>query len=257
MRDLPEDWWKDFFDEDYIQVWGGYISEEETEQQVEGLWEMLTLEKGKHILDAPCGYGRLSRPLAEKGARVLGVDQSAVLIGRAESERGALGSDRLRYLLQDLREPLDESGFDAALNIFSSIGYGSEDDDLRVFKTLHGALKPGGKLVLETNHRDAVVALLSRTPSLSLRLPDGTLVIDEPKLAPIRGRVEVSWYWSGPRGSGEKHASLRVYTATELVRLLQAAGFQFEAAFKGCSTTPFEAKGQDMGGRIALLAVRP
>ena len=45
--------------------------------------------------------------------------------------------------------------------------------------------------------------------------------LEEPRFDPVAGRVETTWFWSGPRGSGQKSASIRVYTITELVRLLE------------------------------------
>jgi SAM-dependent methyltransferase len=250
------DWWQDFFDADYIRLWGPSEASGSAAAQVEGLWTLLGLERGSRVLDAPCGYGRLSRPLAERGAIVLGVDQSRALIEHAERERGPLVSSQLRYRQHDLREPLDEDGFDCAINMFTSLGYGTEEDDLRILRTLHAAVRPGGLLFVETNHRDLMATFLARGVPPSQRLPDGTLVVEDPHFDPISGRMETCWYWSGPAGQGSKPASLRVYTVTELVQLVRRAGFRFRSAHRGCSTEPFRAEGPDLGGRVGLLAVR-
>ncbi len=160
--------------------------------------------------------------------------------------------EKLRYLCHDLRQPLSESGFDAAINIFSSLGYGTEEDDLAILKTMAQSVRRGGFVLIETNHRDAIVLHLSHGSKPADRLPDGTLVVEEPKFDPIQGRVETTWFWWGPKGSGEKTASIRIYTATELISLLERAGLQFRSAHKGCSTEPFDAN-----GRLAVLAERP
>jgi hypothetical protein len=81
-------------------------------------------------------------------------------------------------------------------------------------------------------------------------------VVEDPRFDPVVGRLETCWYWSGPAGQGSKRASLRVYSATELVRLMQRAGLRFRSAHRGCSPEPFRAEGQDLGGRIGLLAER-
>lgn len=64
------------------------------------------------------------------------------------------------------------------------------------------------------------------------------------------------WHRSGPTGQGNKPASLRIYTATELVRLLERAGLRFRSAHKGCSPEPFRAEGPDLGSRLGLLSER-
>jgi SAM-dependent methyltransferase len=249
-------WWETFFDEDYLRIWEGWEAPDKTEREAAGLWEVLGLAAGSRVLDAPCGYGRIARALATRGAQVLGVDQSSELLAEAERRRGELPQDRLRYRRHDLRAPLDETGFDAALNIYSSLGYGSEADDLAILSTLREAVRPGGLVFVETNHRDSVVIGLSKNPRHGHRLPDGTLLVEEPRLDQLSGRIETTWYWSGPGGSGQKSASFRMYAATELVRLLEAAGLRLRSAHSGGSPEPFPTGGPPSATRLGLLAVR-
>ncbi|HEU4367633.1 MAG TPA: class I SAM-dependent methyltransferase [Methylomirabilota bacterium] len=249
-------WWESFFDADYVRLWEGIEAPGATERQVAGLWEVLGLKPDSLVLDAPCGYGRISRALAERGARVVGVDRAADLLAEAERRRGDLPADRLRYLNYDLRAPLTESGFDVALNIFSSLGYGTQADDVAVLSTLRAAVRPGGLVFVETMHRDRAAIGLSQQQRFAHRLPDGTLVVEEPRLDPVPGRIESTWYWSGPGGSGQKRASFRVYTTTELVAILESAGLRLRSVHNGCSPEPFVAPGSAIGGRLGLLAVR-
>ncbi len=250
------DWWETFFDAEYLRVWGGFMTPAITEEQAAGIWELLELREGSKVLDAPCGYGRLSRALAQRGAVVLGVDQSPALLEQAEKDRGDVPPERLRYLRHDLRQPLAEMGFDAAINIFTSLGYGTEEDDVAILTTLQRAVRAGGVVFIETNHRDTAAAFYSRVPRPASRLPDGTLLVEEHSFDAITGRAELRWSWWGPHGQGEKSASLRLYTVTELVNLLARAGLRFRSAHHGCSKEPFKAEGAEMGGRLGLLAER-
>lgn len=249
-------WWESFFDADYLRLWEAAEAPDKTERQVAGLWTLLGLQAGSRVLDGPCGYGRIAHGLAVRGARVLGVDLSDALLGEAERRRGDLSTAQLRYLHHDLRTSLPESGFDVALNIFSSLGYGSAADDRAVLETLRAGVRPGGLVFVETMHRDRAVAHLAQNLRPTNRLPDGTLVIEEPRLDPVSGRVETTWYWSGPGGSGQKSASIRVYTATELVALVEAVGLQVRGVYDGCSQAPFVAEGAAIGGRLGLLTER-
>ena len=246
-------WWEQFFDEDYLRVWANVPAR--GDEEAAALWRILGLSAGSRVLDAGCGYGRVSLPLAHLGARVLGVDQSAPMLADAERRRGDLDPRQLRYLRHDLRTRLGESGFDVALSLFSSLGYGDESDDLAILGTLAAAVKPGGKVAVDTNHRDILAALLARGVSPAQRLSDGTLLVEEPRFDPVAGRVETTWFWSGPHGSGQKSASLRAYTITELVRLLERVGLRLEAALHPGTGAPFTPTGPWLGGRVLLVAV--
>lgn len=74
------DWWRTFFDAEYLRLWEGTEAPEKAEREVAGLWRLLGLEVGSRVLDAPCGYGRIARPMAVRGAEVLGIDYSEVLL---------------------------------------------------------------------------------------------------------------------------------------------------------------------------------
>lgn len=249
-------WWTTFFDQDYLRLWGEMFTEEANSKQAADLWSMLDLQPGCRLLDAPCGWGRLSRPLAVLGATVLGVDQSETLLEAAERQRNDLPVERLRYLKHDLRSPLPETGFDIACNIFTSFGYGTEDEDVAVFRTLRGALRPNGRVIIETNHRDLMCAFIARSSKLSSRMADGTLFLDESEFDAINGVVHLNWYWYGPGGSGEKHAEWRCYTPPQIVHLVELAGLRFAGAYKGLTKSPFKGEGPDVGGRLAVVAVR-
>ena len=252
------EWWKTFFDGDYLRIAGQMFSPEDNTRQAAALWSMLDLSPGCRLLDAPCGWGRLSRPLALLGASVLGVDQSETLLAAAENQRGDVPPDRLRYLQHDLRLPLAEAGFDVACNIFTSFGYGTQEEDLSLFRSLRGTgtVRPGGRVIVETNHRDMLCAFIARGSKSSKRMADGTLFVDEPEFDALAGVVNLHWYWSGPHGSGEKHAKWRCYTPTQIIDLLEHAGLQFVGAYKGLSKTPYAAEGPEVGGRLAVVTIR-
>jgi hypothetical protein len=109
-------------------------------------------------------------------------------------------------------------------------------------------------VLVETNHRDFLCASLTRGERFVRRMEDGTLFLDQPSFDPLAGTVAMNWYWSGPNGSGEKHAFWRCYTPTEIVDLLEHAGLKFEAAYEGLSKRPY---GSGAPTRLSVVALRP
>ena len=61
------------FDEDYLYFYEEMLAER-TPEEVERIFELFEREPGAEILDCPCGHGRISNALAERGFRVTGLD---------------------------------------------------------------------------------------------------------------------------------------------------------------------------------------
>ena len=142
------------------------------------------------------------------------------------------------------------------MNVFSSLGYGTEEDDRSVLQTLHRALRPGGRLLVETIHRDSFAALVSRDEPVTFRLDDGTVAHHLLRFDAVSGRAEITYRWDGPLGRGEKLSSVRIYSVTELLRLLSSAGFGDLRVLQSGTGAPFEARGVSMGGRVAVIGLR-
>src|SRR3954466_3798279 len=62
---------------------GGHGLEERTEQEVSGVIRLCNLRPGDTIVDCPCGYGRHSVGLAQRGLSVTGVDINNRFLGLA------------------------------------------------------------------------------------------------------------------------------------------------------------------------------
>ncbi len=109
----------------------------------------------------PCGIGRHSVELAAMGYCVVGVDFSEPFLRRARSlaeERGV--AEQCTFINRDMREltsVLKEEKFDAALNLFTSIGYYDEKTDVKVFKQLRQMSRKDGCLIVDTFNRDWMV----------------------------------------------------------------------------------------------------
>lgn len=176
-------------------------------------------------------------------------------MAQADKNRGDLPLDRLCYVRHDLCQTLPDGGFDAAFNVFSSIGYGSETDYLTIFKTFYLAVRPGGRVFVETMHGDAGVARFSRYLKPAHRLADDASCGGANLRSNLRPRANhLVLVWS--QRARSKSASLRLYTVTELIHLLQSSGLRFISAHRGCSEEPFKSEGPEMGGRVGILTER-
>jgi SAM-dependent methyltransferase len=202
---------------------------------------------GCRLLDVPCGIGRVAIPLARLGFEVAGVDLSPRLVAVAAKKAGdlRLQPGRARFTVGDMRDlgsAFPEGSFDAVVNVFTSIGYGSEEDDLKFFRSARALTRRGGFfLVSGLRNRDYV----ARNPSQNIyEESPRVLVLDRYSFDSSRSRERGVWRFylkrGGKRGelrfAGEFPIDIRVYSPHELVSRLEATGWEVEGTFESLVT---------------------
>jgi SAM-dependent methyltransferase len=227
--------WDELFDELYLKTYAGHEPGDPRAEAL-GAVGLAEVSPPAEVLDAPCGYGRHSQILTEAGYRVTGADRSPVLL--EEARRRAGGSEWPRWVRADHRElPFEDGSFDAVLNLFSSLGYRGEEGDRRTLGEFRRVLRPGGSLVIETQHRDRVMAIFRQSDWEELG--GGALKLEARRFDAAAGVMENDHVLIAEDGS--RHAvtyRIRVYTATELARLVAEAGFTRVECFGGFDRTP-------------------
>ncbi len=126
--------------------------------------------------------------------------------------------------------PSTKTSFDAVLCLFSSIGYRGEEGDRQTFGEFLRVLRPGAAVVVETMHRDRLMSVFQ--PRRWEHLEDDAVLLEEGRIDHVAGVIEMDHTLvpaDGPRRSVTYR--LRVYTATELVRMLEQVGFAEIEAF--------------------------
>jgi len=212
-------WWRTYFGDDFYQLHVDLFPEEVSRREVGGMIELLQLPQAARVLDVPCGWGRHTTLLREAGVGAFGADLSWDLLRRADR------SDTLPLAAADIRAlPFADASFDAAINVFTSLGlFLKDEEDVRALREIRRVLKPGGRFLLESMHRDEIIGAYALRDRW--RLPDGTEVRVRRRFDPVRGISYERLRWRRGAESGEKRHALRLRTATEIDALARAAGF--------------------------------
>jgi trans-aconitate 2-methyltransferase len=103
--------------------------------------ERLELHGDETVLDAGCGTGRLTKNLVARlpNGRVIGVDASTAMIEKAREHLGEDADLRQQDLTRlDLGEQVDA--------VYSSAVFHWIEDHQALFRSLHGAMRPGARL---------------------------------------------------------------------------------------------------------------
>jgi SAM-dependent methyltransferase len=241
--------WDAFFSDFYLRAYADDARSDEASAQALAAARLAATPDGGELLDVPCGFGRHSIPLARAGYRVTGVDRSPALI---EEARRRAGGDRWpKLVLGDYRElPFADESFDAAVNLFSSLGYLGDEADTHVLAEIRRVLRPDARLVIETMHRDRLVRNWSESDWRLLG--EGRLLLEQRTFDPVAGVAQTTQTLID--GAGERDSrtwSVRVYSATELVAMLAAAGFAESRCYGDLDGSPFA-----LDGRLVVAARR-
>ncbi len=193
------------------------------------------------VLDLACGHGRIANRLAERGARVTGLDRTLLFLDVARRDAAERGVE-VEYVEGDMRELPWEERFDRVVSWFTSFGYFDDEANRAVLGGIHAALRPGGSLLIECNN---LAELLPRWLPAVVREKGDDLVVDHHVFEPITGRADTER--TVVRGGRVRRFafSVRMFVAAELGEWLREAGFDGVRFYDGAGE-PLTAQGRRM-----------
>lgn len=223
---------------------------------LEGMWERgeedalaisgFLQEKGMtgcKVLDVPCGIGRVGVPLAQLGFSVTGVDYSPHLVKVAGAKAKRFGvEERAAFRVGEMSKLdgiFEEGAYDCAINVFTSIGYDTEKEDLEFFRALRRVVRRGGLFIISgLRNRD----YLSAHPAQNLYEESrNLLVLDKYSFDQARSRERGAWrfYLKGKdsmKFAGEFPIDIRVYSPRELTDMLGSSGWRVSGVYESLTT---------------------
>ena len=236
MAERP--WYKEFFEQDYLDGYGPLLTPERTLQDVDFIDKTLLLPPASHILDLCCGHGRHLVELAAREYQMTGLDLNARFLEMANEEAELRGL-QVRLEHRDMRDIpfLDE--FHAVINMFTAFGYlENDDEDQKVLDGVSRCLRKGGQFLMELMNRDTLMRIFRDTRWNEA--DSGVMVLEHREFDHLAGRNNVAHITIYPDGRQvTRHHSLRVYTLTEIAKMLERAGLKVEATYGSTDGTPF------------------
>lgn len=157
-----KNWYKSFFDKYYLPLYlkKGIFSPSLAQREVDFAIKVFNLPKNSKILDLPCGQGRHSILLAQKGYQITGVDLSKTLLDLAK-KLAQKEKVKIHWIRQNMRKIDFKNEFNAVINLFSSFGYFTQEkENIMVLKLINQSLKTKGKFLLDLLNKDWFLAKL-------------------------------------------------------------------------------------------------
>lgn len=235
-------WWTAFFDQTYAAIGLSGSSEAALAKRARTLdliVAKLGVSAGDTVFDQCCGTGRLSLPLAERGLRVIGVDQAASYIEVARERAKGLDCE---FHVGDAFEFVAPRPCDGAINWFTSFGYHRDDRvNVRMLQRAHESLRSGGKLALDYVNVARVLTEFQSAKVDYIAQPDGELMlVQEPSIDFPMGMMRGKWTLIRADGTREiRNIENRAFMPYDFVRLFDEAGF-VDVEVLGGEGEPFE-----------------
>ena len=217
-------WFETFFDGLALDMWRLAMTPEQTAREAGFLAAQLELRTGMHVLDVPCGNGRLAVELARGGARMTGFDLSE---GFLEEARGR--APEIEWVRGDMRNLPWTSRFDAAYCWGNSFGYFDHAGCGRFLQAVERALKPGARFILESG---AVAESILPVLQPERRLQVGEIdFYSRNQYNAVESRMDITYTFTQGDRQEVKPIHQWVHSAGEIRRMLIQAGLAPVAAF--------------------------
>ena len=207
------EWFEEWFGEEYLQLYP-HRDFAEAEQAVALILERVGFAPGWRVLDVACGAGRHARAFQAAGARCVGLDLSAALLGVAKEVTTA------PLVRADMRAlPVRPASMDLTVNLFTSFGYFDQDaEHALALGEMVSTLRPQGWFVIDFLNARAVRRRL--VPRETQRV-NGTDVLVDRSVSPD-GRYVCKTI--RPEGGRRYTERVRLFGAEEIEAMLAAAG---------------------------------
>lgn len=245
---VPSNWYESFFHGVTLDLWRQAIPPKQTKAEADFLFKALHCGPGGHVLDVPCGNGRLSFELAKRGLHVTGMDISEEFIAEARGSitNLASGPDVVApdFILGDKRAITDVGVYDGAYCFGNSFGFLQYEDMEKFLKGVARALKPGSRFVVET-----AMAAESFLPDFEEQtchqVGDITLITKE-RYNAIEGCIDSEYILERDGRSESRLAKHWIYTAAEIQRMLRRAGFEVLDLYGSLKLGPYKLGSQEL-----------
>jgi 2-polyprenyl-3-methyl-5-hydroxy-6-metoxy-1,4-benzoquinol methylase len=236
-------WFINWFDTPYYHALYNNRNEAEANAFIDALLTHIAPLPGATFCDVACGKGRHAKRINEHGFASIGLD----LAPNSIKEANVWTNPQLQFYVHDMRQGFGANRFNYVTNLFTSFGYFTTlNDNLKVLRNIHNALKPNGMFIIDFIN---VTPVLNTLPIVEQKHSNGyTFNITKQHIAQhIVKNIEVI-------DGTNKHnyqEQLQAITYNDLTALLTKAGFGIESVFGNYTLDIFD---EQSSPRLIIVA---
>lgn len=241
--------WKTFYKIRYYPS----ISDKQTINEIRFVKEFLPKDKYKNILDFVCGFGRHSIELAKNDYNVEGFDIDEESIRSAKNRIKSLKLENIKLYKKDALRFGKKEAFDAAICLYSSIGFLDEKTNNKIFKNLFQSVEKGGRIIFDVMNAEWAIKYLKPYSEKEVIYKRRSYLIKHKRTIlynPIREKNIIKFLDKKSLSKYKTSYKLRLYSFKELKNKFQENNFKVYEKFGSFNKNSVSANHQ----RIILIA---
>jgi SAM-dependent methyltransferase len=222
------EWFESWFGEEYVALYP-HRDAAEAEHAMELIERHVPASPKRRALDLACGAGRHARVLSTRW-KTTGLDLSAVLLrlARAEARDAEFVRGDMRVL------PFRQGAFELVVNLFTSFGYFADDaSHERVIAEVARVTARGGVFVLDFLNTAHLIDTLVPYDEQEI----GGRVVEQRREISDDGCYVIKRICIRDENR-EYTERVRLFEKDELIRMLDASGFDIKAAYGNYDASP-------------------
>lgn len=220
------EWFKDWFDSsEYLNVYS-HRDHTDAKNLLDLIKNNYNFKKGSKVLDAACGKGRFSNLFAKNGFDVTSFDLSMQLL-RIAQRKSNQNNLNAKYFRSDIRNVPLKGSFNLVLNMFTSFGYFTNDNENFLFiRKSHELLNEKGYFIFDYLNKDFVINNLL---PISHKTIGNKRIIEERKIN--NNRVEKKIIIESLSERKTFQESVLMYSPDEIIDGFNSCGFKVDKIF--------------------------
>lgn len=246
IENVPINWDSKAYTSDSFNKWAsgpsfsGWANDSQTKKEVNAIAKLLKVKRGNTLLDVACGYGRHALIFAEKyGLKVTGTDISKGIITTAKKRGAEKGLD-IKYEVRRAADLPWSNKFDYAMIAFNTLSLFGPDDAPKVLYGINRALKQGGKLFLDLDNKPYNCRYGTYATHWYM-WPSGLTLQDIYFHEDISTEINRDIIFTkDSRIEDDFIIFKRIYSSSEIKKLLRECGFQVEQIYGNWDLTPLK-----------------
>lgn len=214
------EWFQELYDDFRQRTGFGSLPEDRTRRDVDLIISECAVRPGGRVLDLCSGIGRHSVELEHRGIHAVGFELNPAYVDLAKERAIATGVSPT-FHVGDVRFVDFGADFDAAILMWQSFGYFTDQEDEQLLGKVRNALRSGGRFLIEILSREFLVDNFAPTSEREL---DGIRVVEERKYDPSMNRIRSVITRYEASQVVRRQTDWRVYSASELKEMAEAVG---------------------------------